>query len=330
MVHRIWEPYPHIQKNLNRVKEIMISEMTVIHPDVKAKILDYINAPGKYVRAGLCLLFSADSEGNIPEGKLYLAAYIELLHLATLLHDDVIDEANSRRGIMVINKSHSNRIAIYAGDYLLVYANRLAVKGAELLEVTQKDVQITNRNLLERILAGELSQLMNQFRSDMTMKDYLKQIKGKTAFLFAMACQIGDWRPNMSRKRSHIAFQLGQHIGMAFQISDDLIDYQISQDDSGKPRMQDIQNGIYTAPYLFAQNLSKDFQNHLKTLNLRELGEDDLVRLYDLMNKAGAFEKTEELVDAFLKKAFASLDKMAITEADTIKQFLAQLMDRQF
>lgn len=330
MVHHIWDTYPHIQTSLHRVKEIMISEMTVIHPSVKVKILDYINAPGKYARAGLCLLLSADEHGSIPEGKLYLAAYIELLHLATLIHDDVIDEADSRRGITGIHKTHSNRIAIYAGDYLLAYANRLAIKGIELLDVTQEDITITNPNLLERLLAGELAQLMNQFNSEMTMKDYLKQIKGKTAFLFAIACQIGAWRPKISKRMGRIAFQLGQHIGIAFQISDDLIDYRLSQDKSGKPHMQDIQNGIYTAPYLFAQALSEEFRNYLKTLDIKNLSDDNLHSIYVLIDQCGAFQRTEDLIDKFLAKAFVNVDKLRVPNSQQTKKFLAQLMDRQF
>lgn len=330
MVHHIWDAYPHIQKNLYRVKEIMISEMTVIHPSVKVKILDYINAPGKYVRAGLCLLFSADEQGNIPEGKLYLAAYIELLHLATLIHDDVIDEADNRRGITGIHKTYSNRIAIYAGDYLLAYANRLALKGIELLDITKEDATITNLNLLERLLAGELAQLMNQFRPEMTMKDYLKQIKGKTAFLFAIACQIGTWRPKASKKMGRIAFNLGQQVGMAFQISDDLIDYRLSQEKSGKPHMQDIQNGIYTAPYLFAKSLSNDFKDYLETIDIKDLNDDQLMAIYHLIEESGAFKKTEELIDKFLNKAFINLGKLKISDTNQTKLFLAQLMNRQF
>lgn len=330
MVHQIWDQYPHIQKNLQIVKDIMISEMTVIHPDVKAKILDYINAPGKYVRAGLCLLFSADDEGNIPEGKLYLAAYIELLHLATLIHDDVIDQADQRRGIEVINKTHSNRIAIYAGDYLLAYANRLAVKGAKLLDIHEDVYQLTNQTVIERILAGELAQLMNQFHPNMKMKDYLKQIKGKTALLFAMTCQLGQWQPETSRKESLLAFQIGQYIGMAFQISDDLIDYRTRQSSSGKPQLQDIRNGIYTAPYLIAKRDSKEFLTYLEQNSQSPLDDEKVQIIFDFMEKADAFAKTEELVAKFLKKTTSRLDQLNLKNSSDIKAFLGLMMDRQF
>ncbi|MUG33555.1 polyprenyl synthetase family protein, partial [Psychrobacter sanguinis] len=85
-------------------------------------IIDYINAPGKYLRAGLCLYLAKEVEGHISKGKLYLAASIEVLHLATLIHDDVIDEADLRRTLEPFHKTYTNKIAIYAGDYLLAYA----------------------------------------------------------------------------------------------------------------------------------------------------------------------------------------------------------------
>ncbi|WP_162012010.1 polyprenyl synthetase family protein [Streptococcus sp. S784/96/1] len=330
MVHRIWDSYPTIQENLEQVKQIMMSELRVNHPDIKAKILEYIDAPGKYVRAGLSLLLAMEEDGHIPEGKLYLAAYVEMLHLATLIHDDVIDVADSRRGIEVINKTFSNRVAIYAGDYLLAYANRLALKGTDLLKVSSDDTQVFNPYLVERVLTGELAQLMNQYSSQMTMKAYLKQIQGKTAFLFALACQLGAWRKHISRKESKLAFQIGQNIGMAFQISDDLIDYRVSQSHSGKPRMQDVQNGIYTAPYLLAQASSEKFRKYIATIDLRYLSEDNLLKIHELLEEVEAFTKTEDLVDKFMSKAFICIDKKIIPDTKKLKIFLEQLMNRQF
>ena len=127
----------------------------------------------------MTLLFAQAVEGRIDESKLYFAAGIEVLHLATLIHDDVIDHADVRRGVDAIHQQYSNRIAIYAGDYLLAYAGRLALIGTEKLNVDKEAFGFTNRRVIARILAGELSQLMNQNKSTMTMKDYLKQIKGK-------------------------------------------------------------------------------------------------------------------------------------------------------
>lgn len=330
MVHRIWDTYPSIQKNLERVRSIMTSELSVMHPDVKNKILSYINASGKYIRAGLVLMFSTDSEGNIPKGKLYLAAYVETLHLATLIHDDIIDEADTRRGLEVLNKSFSNRIAVYAGDYLLAYASRLAAKGAQLLNVNQNDNQFFKTNIIERILVGELAQLMNQYREDMSMKDYLKQIKGKTAFLFALSCQLGAWHHEISRQESQLAFQIGQNIGMAFQISDDLIDYRISKSQSGKPPLQDLKNGIYTAPYLLARQSSKALNHYIKQMTMVNLTIGGLEHIHQLLEEEGAFEKTESLIQSYLEKTSKLSLQYNRSLSNDLEAFLKIVMNRDF
>lgn len=329
MVHHIWDNYPLIQSKLKQVKSIMLSELSVIHPDVKRKILGFIDAPGKYIRSGLTLLFSIDETGQIPEGKLYLAAYVETLHLATLIHDDVIDEADTRRGLDVLNKTFSNRIAVYAGDYLLSYANRLALKGAELLNVSQESNQFFNPMIIERILAGELAQLMNQYRDDMTMKDYLKQIKGKTAFLFALSCQLGAWYPDITKKESLLAFQIGQNIGMAFQLSDDLIDYQIDSSQSGKPRLQDLKNGIYTAPYLLAKQGSQNFRNYIKTIDLNHLNEEERTQIYQLLVTEGYIKQTEQLILTYINKIEQLVKRSKLIDG-YFNSFIATIMKRNF
>ncbi|MEQ9809789.1 polyprenyl synthetase family protein [Streptococcus jiangjianxini] len=331
MVHHIWDDFPEIQEDLESVRSIMISELSVIHPEVKEKIIAYMEAPGKYLRSGLCLLLSKSKTGHIPEGKLYLAAYLETLHLATLIHDDVIDEADSRRGLQVMNKSFSNRIAIYAGDYLLTYANQFLRKASELLDVGKEEQELGKHKVVERILVGELAQLMNQFDCQVTMKAYLKQIKGKTATLFALACQMGAWEKGTTRRESRLAYRLGQSIGMAFQISDDLIDYQIDEKNSGKPRMQDIQNGIYTAPFLFARETDRQLIDHFQLEEKKEWSEEELRAFYNRLNQAKAFEKTEQLIKAYLRKMKEqSQELLPPDEAEELVSFLFEVMNRQF
>lgn len=301
MVHQIWENHPEIQKCLGKVKHLMITEMRLIHPAVREKIVEYMEAPGKYLRSGLCLLFAQAVDGQIKPEKLYFAAYVEVLHLATLIHDDVIDEADVRRGIVASHRQFSNRIAIYAGDYLMAYAGRLLAKGIHLMRLEKGDIGSLNERLLEGILAGELAQLMNQFDVSMTMKRYLKQIQGKTAFLFGLACQLGSLQNGRSFKDTSPAFRAGRSFGMAFQLRDDMIDYQLTAQESGKPARQDIQNGIYTAPLLFAIEEDKSIREDL--LHLIETKEELLAdQIIDKINRTKAEERTKTLMEAYLHK----------------------------
>ncbi|ABP90722.1 Geranylgeranyl pyrophosphate synthase [Streptococcus suis 05ZYH33] len=162
MVHQIWNTYPEIERGLEEVKSIILSEMMVLHPAVTAKIVEYVEAPGKYLRAGLCLLFAQMTEGKISRSKLYFAAHLEVLHLATLIHDDVIDGADKRRGVTAAHQQFSNRIAIYTGDYLLAYSSRLFGKGLRLLEVSRDDLDLGNdKRDGNNSVEGNYAQLLN-------------------------------------------------------------------------------------------------------------------------------------------------------------------------
>ncbi|MBF0779262.1 polyprenyl synthetase family protein [Streptococcus cuniculi] len=301
MVHQIWENYPEIQRELTQVKRIMLTEMKMIHPAVREKIIEYIEAPGKYLRSGLCLLFAQMVDGEIKPEKLYFAAYAEVLHLATLIHDDVIDEADLRRGIVAAHRQFSNRIAIYAGDYLMAYAGRLLAKGIRLMQFEKDETDSLNDRVIEGILAGELAQLMNQFDTGMTMKRYLKQIQGKTAFLFGLACQLGSLQSGVSLKQSSPAFRAGRSFGMAFQLRDDLIDYYLTAQESGKPALQDIQNGIYTAPLLLAIEEDQSIRQDL--LAVIETKDAALVeQVVEKISQTKAQARTEALMKAYVQK----------------------------
>ncbi|HFI0038224.1 TPA: polyprenyl synthetase family protein [Streptococcus suis] len=309
MVHQIWNAHPEVKQGLEEVKAIILSEMMVLHPAVTSKIVEYVEAPGKYLRAGLCLLFAQMTEGQISKSKLYFAAHLEVLHLATLIHDDVIDGADKRRGVEAAHQQFSNRIAIYTGDYLLAYSGRLLGKGLRLQELTENDLDLGNDKLLEIILRGELSQLVNQFDTQMTMKAYLKQIQGKTAFLFGLACQLGCFIPGQSKKDSHLAFRAGQALGMAFQIRDDLIDYCLDVEKSGKPRLQDIQNGIYTAPLLFAMSEDRSIRQRLQNY-IQTPSQEGLDVIIDKLFATNAIAKTEGLIVAYLNKMGSHLNRL--------------------
>ncbi|MGO4927146.1 polyprenyl synthetase family protein [Fundicoccus sp. Sow4_F4] len=325
MVHAIWQDYPEIEAALREVKEIIHQELAISSPSIRDIIRDYIDASGKYIRAGLCIMFAKLNYGSIPREILYSAAAIEMLHLATLIHDDVIDEADSRRGVKAIHKQHSNRIAIYAGDYLLAYSARLFKEAHKLYESTSMDDWV-----IERILDGEISQLENQFEQSISIYQYLRQIRGKTAMLFALSVFSGSTRPELNRFKSRQAFYIGLEIGMAFQLSDDLIDYQIDQRASGKPQLQDVQNGIYTAPLILAME-EETFNKQLIHSRGHKWTENELTALVNEMEKFNVFNRTNELVDSYLKKSLKKLDKLSSQQSkDEIRQLLNAVMKRNF
>ncbi|WP_394405186.1 polyprenyl synthetase family protein [Streptococcus sp. 20-1249] len=327
MVHPIWNDNPTVQSGLEEVRAIIKSELRIPHPQVKEKIDEYLDASGKYLRAGLLLMLAQAKETDIQPAKLYFAASVEVLHLATLIHDDVIDEADTRRGIVTMHKTQSNRIAIYAGDYLLAYSSRLLKKGISLMEASKEAEDLFDNNIIERILAGELAQLLNQGRKDMRLKDYLKQIKGKTAFLFALSCQLGAWTKQESKRNARLAFNFGQAIGMAFQLSDDLLDYQVPESQMGKPRLQDVQNRIYTAPLLFAIEENASLREYL---GKESFSVDELDRLQKEISQTAAYQRTNQLIERYLKKAGNFAEKMQLPNQSHLLIFLKKTMERSF
>ena len=323
MVHQIWQDFPEIERDLYKVKQIMKKQVTVKAPDIHDRIYDYIDAPGKYIRSGLLLMFTRLSGQAVSQNKLKMAASIELFHLATLLHDDVIDGANQRRGIQTLQETHSNRMAIYAGDYLLAYAMRLAGQARPEGQVFVNDMSI------ELILAGEIQQLGNVNDSQMTMMKYLRQIKGKTALLFGLAAIGGYYEEGMSRSVQKKAYRSGLYIGMMFQLVDDLLDLYQSADQIGKPGLQDIQNGIYTAPVIYAMENKPGFRRWLANQN--HWKDEDLDYLIKVIEASGGRPYVQSLIHRYDTKLSSLLQTLDHGEYHMeIRRLMDMILERTY
>lgn len=318
MSESIWTAYPLIDQKIKQVKEIMVAELKLSNHDIQAKIEEYIHAPGKYLRAGLCLMFALIKEGEIKQDKLYLAAAIETFHLATLVHDDVIDESPLRRTIQTMHRSHSNRIAIYAGDYLLVMAGRILSKSS-----FNPQSEISFKWVANSILDGELLQLSNLYNPQINFRQYMKQIRGKTALLFALATYAGYYDEQAPQRLNKKAFYIGEDIGMLFQLTDDLIDYQSPSMASGKPRLQDIKNGNYSAPVLFALDNNPQMLDQYK--HQPNLSDQDCENIYQEIYKCGGIEATSNLVQRYRRRVQRKLDHLTGYEA--YKGQLIEILD---
>ncbi|HFI0463506.1 TPA: polyprenyl synthetase family protein [Streptococcus suis] len=307
MVHQIWRPFPIIEKGLSDVKDLMRQSVRVPLPEIETSILQYIEAPGKYIRSGLCLISCQALACNFDQDMYKSAAALEFLHLATLIHDDVIDQANVRRGIATMHQTQSNKIAIYSGDYLLALSARLMAESG-----IKPQEGYSNSRAIEQILFGELRQLRNINRADMTMMDYLRQIQGKTAVLFGLALVTPALKTSAKRRQLKRLYNAGLMMGMYFQLRDDLIDYQQALHQTGKPQLQDIHNGIFTAPYL----LLKD-----KVGDLTHLDDDDILKL---MEEQHIYKQVTDLAEAYLQKAYKQLD-LAQVQTQVFRDLFEQL-----
>ena len=267
------------------------------------KITYYIvRRKGKQVRP-MFVFLSAKLCGEITPSSYIAASLVELLHTASLVHDDVVDDSFERRGFFSINALWKNKIAVLVGDYLLSQGLLLALTNHEY-----KLLQIVS-TAVKKMSEGELLQMEKARRLDIEEEVYYDIIRGKTASLLASACAAGaasvtDDDDVIERMRT-----FGEKIGMSFQIRDDLFDF--GTDDVGKPLGIDIKEKKLTLPLIYAlQQASPAEKRQVLTLIRKYHDRDDKVReVIDFVRKSGGLEYAREKMLGFRKEAFDQLEQ---------------------
>ncbi|MCS6895589.1 MAG: polyprenyl synthetase family protein [Bacteroidia bacterium] len=268
---------------------------------------------GKKVRP-LLLLYTAKAAGQITPLSYVGGVLIELLHNATLVHDDVIDDSNYRRGFFSLRGLWGNRIAVLFGDWLLARGLLLSLKykAPELLYYTSEAV--------EALTEGELLQLKRMRTGSVSIQEYFEVIEKKTAALFQAACCMGAWTAEASSAVIDTAAELGKTIGIAFQIRDDLLDWGDSAC-TGKPTDSDRQQKRFTLPLLWAfSQLSASEKRAL----LRLPFSDARRRLHDL----GAFDYAESVLQTYAQRAHSLASDLPNSTAVPIHALLDMLIFR--
>lgn len=215
---------------------------------------------GKFIRALSLLACAEDKDGYIQPNAIKFAASIELLHLATLVHDDIIDDADLRRGETTLQKKFGKKTAVICGDYLLAVALKLAVS------VSNKEdyLNLNMSDYITKVCLGELNQHLNNNNLDLSVTKYLKIISGKTAALFeasffagAILCENDKFLINKYKK-------LGRYIGMLFQLTDDCMDFEESEKTAKKPVQSDYEQGVITLPLIYALKEDRELKEKAK------------------------------------------------------------------
>jgi heptaprenyl diphosphate synthase len=218
-----------------------------------------VGAGGKRLRPMLALCAGYAVRGAhapVTDAVVTGATAVELVHLGSLYHDDVIDEAEMRRGVPSVNARWSNIVAILAGDFLLAQASSLAASlGA--------DVAALLAATIGELCRGQVLELQHLFDVDRSEESYLSAIEGKTATLMATACRIGAMVSDVSADSLDALTQFGQHLGMCFQIVDDVLDVTRTEAELGKPAGNDLHEGVYTLPVIFAVAHSEELRGLL-------------------------------------------------------------------
>lgn len=322
IVHPMWMEYPELHEELKQVKTMMHASITIENKQIREAIWAVLESGGKMVRPAYLILFSMWNENRNKEEVHAVAAALELLHVATLLHDDVIDEADTRRGQETISARFGNRVAIYAGDYLLTVCYQLLSKYSQDLA----GIQIPTDGMM-RVIEGELSQMEESYKTDVTIQDYLKRIDGKTAQLFMLSCMMGERFSGMGELER--ARHIGNSIGMAFQLLDDILDYEASSSEFGKPVLEDVAQGIYTMPLI--ASLPKCEKELLPLLEKKnQLTAPDRLAIQKMVVNASGVETAKDFASKYTMKAIYQIEKLP--EADVKPMLLkitSQLLQRK-
>ena len=298
-----------IEGDLEQFVKLFSGALTHTDP-LLSQVLHHISQRGGKRMRPILMLLLAKNYGSISDVTLNAAVGLELLHTASLVHDDVVDESGERRGQASVNASYNNKVAVLVGDYLLSTA---------LLHVayTSNGVIIQNLAELGRTLArGEILQLSNIQNTEISEDVYYEVIKKKTAALFESCAAIGALSAGASPEEVEQARLFGQNLGIIFQIRDDIFDYYDSKE-IGKPTGNDMAEGKLTLPIIYALNKCpmESVQTLARKVKAGTVNADEIAVLVEFAKQQGGIENAEQRMRDFYKKSMVFIDE-CVKQAD--------------
>lgn len=291
---------PAIEPQFEAVNDYIINHLGSNVPLVE-KIGHYIvESGGKRIRP-LLVLLAANVAGYKGKEHISLAAIIEFIHTATLLHDDVVDNSDLRRGKDTANAKWGNAPSVLVGDFLYSRAFQIMV------EIGSMEIMSVISNATNVIAEGEVLQLLNTKNPDTTEDAYMQVILGKTAMLFEAATEAGAILANSSASEREALRLYGLHLGTAFQLIDDVMDYLSTAEEMGKNVGDDLAEGKATLPLIHAMRAGTEEQRLLVRQAIRKGGLDDLQPIMDIVKETGAIEYTQQKAQTEADSAIAAL-----------------------
>ena len=258
---------------------------------------------GKRIRPILTLLCARLCD-NPSKYSYKAAAMMELLHVATLIHDDIVDDAKMRRGKPSIKQVWKNKISVLMGDFILSKAliNMVNLKNFDALDLISQTA--------EKLSAGEIMQIEKSLTRNMPKEVYYDMINQKTASLIAASCELGAITTTNDKSDRKSTFEYGNNLGMAFQIKDDLFDFLGSENETGKDSGGDVKKNMITLPLIFClENATRSEKKKLKTLvGSKKKSKSNLREINDLISELGGFDYSKNKLQEFSDKAVAAID----------------------
>lgn len=318
------------------LEAVRASLLEVIPPQsevLAGTIQQSLTSGGKYLRPAVTLLASAaagNGKGEIDQRHVEVAAVAEMIHIATLLHDDVLDEADLRRGKPTIRAALGNKISVLSGDFLLAQASlKLSKLGNTRLVAIYAQV-------LADLCDGEVIQMTTSYSLETSWEYYYRKTYCKTASLFSAGCESAGVVNDLPEAQVERLKDFGKYFGIAFQIVDDLLDYTASEAEMGKPVMDDLRNGLINAPVFLAletegadETAREAFRASVRRIFEENAPAEDLALVREFLIETDAIERTRQLADDYIHRAVSALDFLAETPEKEALLSLARFVTRR-
>ena len=309
-------------EGLAKVREVMLDSVSKAAPFIRESLSSMIDSGGKMLRPALVLIAGWYTEEH--KQSLYtLAAAVEMLHTATLVHDDIIDEAAARRGRPALHVTAGAKASVLVGDYLFARCFGL------MDEAIDKENGLNAARVVERICEGEINQNSLRYSLDTGMREYRRRICAKTAALIAASLTLGAQHSGCSDEETMRFRRIGYDLGMGFQIIDDLLDFEGERGETGKPVARDLEAGIFNAPVIHA--LTSEDGDELRRLLARPpYGSETLGKAVKIIRARGGIEAARQMAADYTAHAKAEIATLRPGQSrDLLKGLAGELLTRR-
>ena len=304
-----------LSNDFKAVQSIIESEISPDKVLIKKKSYDLFLYGGKKIRQTFTLLVGKLGNKKYAQDILKIAASLELIHMATLVHDDIIDDSDVRRGHITVYYSEGYNQAILTGNYLLSIALKLSS------EVDNMELHRVYAQAIQTIVEGELNQFEQQFNADITKEAYFEKTYRKTALLIETSVALGAIASHLQHELKEKLMRYAYHIGMSFQIIDDCLDFIGIESEIGKPKFSDLKNGHYTLPVILLRDKDPSFHEQLHQYSKQLIQVDDII---NAILDSGVIDEALSVSNQHIDEAIVAIDGID----DEIKHYLIEFAEK--
>ncbi|MFL6554484.1 MAG: heptaprenyl diphosphate synthase component II, partial [Bacillus sp. (in: firmicutes)] len=290
--------YSFLNSDINLIEKKLEETIQAESLLLKQASMHTLQAGGKRIRPVFVLLAGKFGHYDIHVMK-NVAVALELIHMASLVHDDVIDDADLRRGQPTVKSKWDNKIAMYTGDFVFALAIEL------MTNIGNPIAHKILSNTIVEVSLGEIQQIKDKYRFNQNLRDYLRRIKRKTALLIAVSCQLGAIAADVEETVHKKLYRFGYYVGMSYQIIDDILDFTSTEKELGKPAGGDLLQGNITAPVLYAMDKA-EIREEIEKVH-ESMDPSDIAKVISIIKNSDAIEKSIALSDIYLQKALTEL-----------------------